>query len=52
MSQLEINSAKEAEEYRKKRQQSHKSTQNIVRMKDGMKASDPAVLEIIEERNR
>lgn len=41
-----------ADARRKVRYQSHKSTQNIIRMKDMMQMSDPAVLKVIEERNR
>lgn len=52
VSEMQISNEADAEEYRKKRYQSHKSTQNIIRMRDEMVASDPAVEKIIEERNK
>ncbi len=49
---MRISSKHDAEQYRQNRYQSHKSTQNIIRMKDDMATTDPAILLMIDERNR
>ena len=51
LSEIQISSKREAEEYRKKRYTSDKSKQNIIRARIEMDANDPAVLQIIQERN-
>ena len=48
---MEISTDENAAKYREQRYKGHKSTLNIVRMREGMQMSDPAIMLLVKERD-